>query len=241
MVAKREIEASEGIRIERRRKRRESMRQSRLFARANANAVATAVNGSHHLLQNQMVARIGSGDQLLNIMQQHHVAAMDSDFVGGNQIYRDEEDVAEDQALVQGGRHGRSGTHSAARSPTSPSFQIHAHPHAHLEYGTDSEESDYLDDYDDDDVSDMERGVDDDDFVGNHSPLPPYQLHPGNLQRTNSAGSSRPGNATEMEVRHPSPQPRVSSSSASLSNPLNRDSSMGWFAQNGVDTGDRAW
>ncbi|GJJ78139.1 hypothetical protein EMPS_10498 [Entomortierella parvispora] len=251
LVAKREIEASEGIRIERRRKRRESMRQSRLFARANANAVATAVNGSHLHHQSQMVARIGSGDQLLNSMQQHHGhntagAAMESDFVGGatlftNQNYRDEEDVAEDQALVQGGRQGRSGTHSAARSPTSPSFQMNAHPHAHLEYGTDSEESDYLDDYDDDDVSDMERGGDDDNFIGNRSPLPPYQLHPATLQRTNSSGSSRQGGATEMEVRHPSPQPRVSSSSASLSNPLNHDTSMGWFAQNGIDTGDRSW
>ncbi|KAG0053086.1 hypothetical protein BGZ83_001678 [Gryganskiella cystojenkinii] len=220
MVAKREIAASEGIRIERRRKRRESMRQSRLFARANANAVATAVDGTH---RGQMIARLGSGDALFNThqqqQQQQHGATpiMDlsgSDYVGSatfsiNAGYQDEEDVAEDQGLVQSGPVGRhSRTPSVvARSPTSPSFQSHVNSHAHLEYGTDSDDSEFLDDYDDDDddFSDMERGGDDQD--GTHamnmtSPLPPY---PGDMQRTNSGigagGGSWQGssnNATEI-------------------------------------------
>ncbi|KAF9204256.1 hypothetical protein BGZ49_005487 [Haplosporangium sp. Z 27] len=142
IVAKREIEASEDIRIERRRKRRESIRLTRL--RTSSGSTASAGLGSG-LFSARLLARNGSnggGDQ-------DRVPGLDlsgdSNFVGGAasmNAYQDYEEGQEDQALVGGHR---------SPVPTSPSA-------TRLEYGTDSEVSDYLED--DEDMSDMERGVD---------------------------------------------------------------------------------
>ncbi|KAF9112614.1 hypothetical protein BGX27_003108 [Mortierella sp. AM989] len=149
IVAKREIEASEDIRTERRRKRRESMRRSRTMRssnRASGTAVAagrgTAVSGRH------LMARNGSDGRI----EQERVPSLDlgggSDFVGGAiamEEYQEYEEGQEDQSLVGNHYHRRS------VSPSATSF----------EYGSDSEVSDFMDD--DEDMSDMERGVDDDD------------------------------------------------------------------------------
>ncbi|KAF8931900.1 hypothetical protein BGZ58_007359 [Dissophora ornata] len=163
IVAKREIEASEGIRTERRRKRRESMRLSRVSMRSSSGGVSGNVaaalaggRGSGRAEGNNILARSGSSGGLELLSSSDRVPVVDlagvtalgdSDFVGGvagGTQYMDYDEGQEDQALV--GRHDQ---HTSERALPSP-----------LEYGTDSELSDFLDD-DDENMSDMERGVED--------------------------------------------------------------------------------
>ncbi|KAF9346843.1 hypothetical protein BGX26_001637 [Mortierella sp. AD094] len=150
IVAKREIEASEGIRIERRRKRRESMRQSRSLRSSGgvAGTIVAAGVGSGRAKNGRLLARSGSNGGI----EIDHVPGLDlaggSDFVGGAlsmNDYQDYEDGQEDQALVGG---------------ASPQHRVTTPTTSRFEYGTDSEMSEYADD--DEDMSDMERGVNDD-------------------------------------------------------------------------------
>ncbi|KAG0004163.1 hypothetical protein BGZ79_010119 [Entomortierella chlamydospora] len=151
IVAKREIEASEGIRTERRRKRRESMRQSRSLRSSGgvAGSVLAAGAGSGRATNGRLLARSGSSGGI----EQDRVPGFDlaggSDYVGGAlsmSDYQDYEEGQEDQTLV-----GGMGLQHRVTSPTTAS---------RFEYGSDSEISEYLDD--DEDMSDMERGVNDD-------------------------------------------------------------------------------
>ncbi|KAF9946433.1 hypothetical protein BGZ65_009713 [Modicella reniformis] len=213
MVAKREIEASEGIRIERRRKKRQSLRQSRASKKMSSggsgqgeahgrgsgrslNATATA--------HNQLLARSGPSGGL-DLSGQERVPVIDlagggggggtSEFVGGAGMheYLDDDEGHEDQALVSTDSfHGHGGSHHRRSGSAT-----------HLGYGTDSEESDFLDD--DEDMSDMERGVED--------------------------GDSFSRSSTEMrDLSYPMQSPRR----------VERET-MGWFAENGVDVSDRRW
>ncbi|KAG0368214.1 hypothetical protein BGZ54_002452 [Gamsiella multidivaricata] len=221
IVAKREIEASEGVRIERRRKRRESLRQSRGSKRSSSGGVA-AGRGSGRVSNvavasnsSYLLARGGSSERFDLLGQDNSDAGVSvvdlplgsgsgSDFVGDafvNHEYLDDDETGqEDQALVGGNgaqmhnrRHSLSGTAAMA---------------GRIDYCSDSEESDFLDD-EDEDMSDMERGVGD----GGES----FQLH-----------------ATGMDIRSPQPSP---------SHPLRNSrgtgqESMGWFAENGIDISD---
>ncbi|KAF9432624.1 hypothetical protein BGZ76_010534 [Entomortierella beljakovae] len=154
IVAKREIAASEDIRIERRRKRRESIRLNQSMSSSSG------PSSGHVKTSGRVTGRARSGRTLLpriapnGGIENDRTPSFDlsstgsSDFVGGAipmSEYQDYEDGYEDQALV-----GR-------RTPSSPSPSS-----TRFEYGTDSEASDFLDDDDDDDMSDMERGGGDD-------------------------------------------------------------------------------
>ncbi|KAI9238499.1 MAG: snare associated Golgi protein-domain-containing protein [Podila humilis] len=139
IVAKREIEASEGIRIERRRKRRQS-RSS--LGRGTSSALSSP---RHH-----------RGVAGLTTPTQDYFPSIDltshstSDFVGGG--YLDDEDDQEDQALFQ---HRRSGEQRRSYEDEGGS-------------GSDSDGSDFLDDEElEEDMDDMERG--DDGFLDNGS------------------------------------------------------------------------
>ncbi|KAI1318001.1 hypothetical protein EDD11_007384 [Mortierella claussenii] len=208
IVAKREIEASEGIRIERRRKRRESLRQSRAFQRSSLGGI-TAGRGSaragHHLLP-----RGGSsgGMDLTDIDLASGHGNEGSDFVGGGAMYDypDEDEGQEDQALVGGGAGAE--LHARAASGSSPTSR--------LEYGSDSEESDYLDEDDDGDMSDMERGINDEQALLQDSADMDMCNLPSSHRQPNYHHSHSQLRGTEQET-------------------------MGWFAQNGVDMSDRVW
>lgn len=237
MVAKREIEASEGIRIERRRKRRESLRLTRASMRRSSGGggrggggAASAGRGSAREAHHRLLARTGSAGTDAMLGQDCVPVVSDlttgSDFVGGgalsNNAYLDEDEGQEDQALVGGGGGRRSGpalNNGLLSSSSSPGGY-------RPEYGTDSEVSDFLDeDYDDDDVSDMERGHED-----GESSLEPSQHHNRHQhQRQRSTSSSSMASwqsGTELDVRGASAQGQ---------------GNMGWFAQNGVDISDRNW
>ncbi|KAG0086583.1 hypothetical protein BGZ93_004178 [Podila epicladia] len=133
IVAKREIEASEGIRIERRRKRRQS-RSS--LGQGSSSALSSP---SHH-----------RGVAGLTTPTQDHFPSIDlashptSDFVGGG--YRDDDDDQEDQALFQHRR--QSGEHRRSYEDEGG-------------LGSDSDGSDFLDDDEyEEDLNEIERGDD---------------------------------------------------------------------------------
>ncbi|KAF9961180.1 hypothetical protein BGZ72_004510 [Mortierella alpina] len=235
MVAKREIDASEGIRIERRRKRRESLRLNRAsMRRSSGGGNAAAGRGSAREAHHRLLARTGSAGT--TELGQECVPVGDStsgsDFVGGalsNNAYLDEDEGQEDQALVGNGRRSGPVMNGGLLSSSTLSSPGGYRP----EYGTDSEVSDFLDeDYDDDDdVSDMERGHDD-----GESSLDPRQ-HQNRQQHQRSTSSSSMASwqsGTEMDVRGASVQGQGGRGT-------DHDSSMGWFAQNGVDMSDRNW
>ncbi|KAF9092060.1 Transmembrane protein 64 [Mortierella sp. GBA35] len=238
-VAKREIAASEGIRIERRRKRRASLRQS---LRASMRSVAGLGSGRAPLPQ-KLLARSGSSGGLVELGQDC-VPVIDltssssgSDFVNGagfsmNGYQDDEEEGLEDQALVGDGIGGSSGdrfshhhlhSHSLSRSGGS----LFVGGAGSVEYGTDSDDSDFSDDdYGDDDVSDMERGIDSDEDDGDegHDSRSPF------LSRSQSG--------TEMDsIRNPLPRQHAQGSLRTSQD------NLGWFAENGVDISDndRRW
>ncbi|KAF8942875.1 hypothetical protein BGZ47_006045 [Haplosporangium gracile] len=234
-VAKREIAASEGIRSERRRKRRASMRQSR----ASMRSVEGLGSGRDNHPQQHLLARSGSSSGIVELGQDN-VPAIDltssssipsgSDFVGGagfsiSGYQDDEDDGLEDQALVGSGGE-RSSHHLRSLSRSGINFAVGGGA-GRADYGSDSEESDFLDDdddYDDDNMSDMERGIDNDDN--------------NNEYGCNSRRSSFTGqNSTEMDVRNPLSRHTQESSLGTSQN------TMGWFAKNGVDIGDndRGW
>ncbi|KAG0273828.1 Transmembrane protein 64 [Linnemannia exigua] len=232
IVAKREIAASEGIRNERRRKRRASLRQSRVSMRS-----VEGLGSGRAPHPQQLLARSGSSG---GIVEMGGVPAIDltstvsssgSDFVGGAAGFSisgyqdDEEEGLEDQALVGGGdrsHHHHGHLHSLSRSGLN-----HAAGGAtHSDYGSDSDDSD--EDYDDDEMSDMERGIDDDeDEQGN--------THHHHTSRSSPFTSSLVGlqNATEMDVRNPLPRHARTGSLGGSS-----QASKGWFAENGVDISD---
>ncbi|KAF9131180.1 hypothetical protein BGW39_002150 [Mortierella sp. 14UC] len=242
-VAKREIAASEGVRIERRRKRRASVRQSR----ASMRSVEGLGSGREHHPQ-QLLARSGSssgiaemGGGMPAIDLTSTVSSSGSDFVGGaagfsmNGYQDDEEEGLEDQALVSGGDrshrdHHHHHLHSLSRSGPNHATGGGA---ARVDYGSDSDETDFSDnDYDDDDMSDMERGIDNDEDEHDHT-----HHH---ISRSSPFTSSLAGqqNATEMEVRNPLIR---HAHTGSLGGPS--QANMGWFAENGVDISDndRGW
>ncbi|KAG0335295.1 hypothetical protein BG000_007644 [Podila horticola] len=135
IVAKREIEASEGIRIERRRKRRQS-RSS--LGRGSSSALNSP---THHR---------GAAVAGLATPTQDHFPSIDltshttSDFVGGG--YLDDDDDQEDQALFQHRR--QSGEHRRSYEDEGG-------------LGSDSDGSDFLDDEEyEEDMNDIERGDD---------------------------------------------------------------------------------
>ncbi|CAO3573714.1 unnamed protein product [Mortierella alpina] len=240
MVAKREIEASEGIRIERRRKRRESLRLNRASMRRSSGGSA-AGRGSAREAHHRLLARTGSAGT--GELGQDCVPVVDltsgSDFVGGalsNNAYLDEEEGQEDQALV--GHGGGGGGRRSGPAMTQGGALLSSSPGGYRpEYGTDSEVSDFLDEeYDDEEVSDMERGHDDTEPPS----LDPRQQHHPHLhqqQRQRSASASSMASwqsGTEMDLRGTSAQ-------AQGGRGTDHNSNMGWFAQNGVDISDRNW
>lgn len=235
-VAKREIAASEGIRIERRRKKRASLRQNR----ASMRSIEGLGSGrDSHPQQHQLLARSGSSGGIVELGQDN-VPAIDltsstvysgSDFVGGapgfsiNGYQDDEDDDLEDQALVGSGERLSHHPHSLSRSGINLTVGGGA---GHADYGSDSEESDFLDDddeddYDDDDMSDMERGIDSDDEF----------KYGRNSRRLSLTGH----NSTEMDVRDQPPRHSQGSSLGASQN------TRGWFTDNGVDISDndRGW
>ncbi|KAF9919954.1 hypothetical protein FBU30_010342 [Linnemannia zychae] len=239
IVAKREIAASEGIRSERRRKRRASLRQSR----ASMRSVEGLGSGREHP---HLLARSGSSGQIVELGQDC-VPAIDltsnfssgSDFVGGAGFSRigyqdDEEDGFENQALVGngGGRHHvRSHSRSGSRH-ISGGGGGGGSSGRHNNEDLDSDESDFLnddyDDEDDDDMSDMERGFDSDEDEY-HNPISKPSPYMSSLVNQNG---------TEMDVRNPLSR----QTHASLG--VSQDNSMGWFTENGVDISDnnhRSW
>ncbi|KAG0214348.1 hypothetical protein BGX28_002165 [Mortierella sp. GBA30] len=242
IVAKREIEASEGIRNERRRKRRESLRESRRASRRRSSGGVAGRGSAREAARHQLLARTGSAGAVE--LGQDCVPVMDltsagSDFVGGANTggggllnaYADDEDdegQLEDQALVGGG--GRRIPSSAIGG--GPPSTI-----GRLEYGTDSEESDFLDeDFDDDDVSDMERGLGDEPSTLGVSGA---CTHHGRLPHQRSGSTSSVAswqNGTEMDVRN-----SAAHGTGRGAEHESNTSSMGWFAQNGVDISDRGW
>ncbi|KAF9950550.1 hypothetical protein BGZ70_001307 [Mortierella alpina] len=242
MVAKREIEASEGIRIERRRKRRESLRLNRASMRRSSGGGSAAGRGSAREAHHRLLARTGSAGTTGELGQEC-VPVVDltsgSDFVGGalsSHAYLDEEEGQEDQALVGtnggGRRSGPAMNHGGVLSSSASS------PGGYRpEYGTDSEVSDFLDedyDYDDDEVSDMERGHDDTESSLDPRQHPPHR-HQQQHQRSVSASSMTSWQSgTEMDLRGTSAQ-------AQGGRGTDHNSNMGWFAQNGVDISDRNW
>ncbi|KAG0289526.1 hypothetical protein BGZ96_006956 [Linnemannia gamsii] len=238
-VAKREIAASEGIRIERRRKKRASLRQSR----ASMRSVEGLGSGrDSHPQQHQLLARSGSSGGIVELGQDN-VPAIDltsstvhsgSDFVGGapgfsiNGYQDDEYDDLEDQALVGSGERSSHHLHSLSRSGIN--LAVGEGGAGRADYGFDTEESDFLDDddedddnYDDDDMSDMERGIDSDNEV----------KYGDNSRRLSLTGQ----NSTEMDVRNQLPHHSQGSSLETSQN------TMGWFTDNGVDISDndRGW
>jgi hypothetical protein len=237
-VAKREIAASEGIRIERRRKKRASLRQSRVSMRS---VEGLGSGRDNHPQQHQLLARSGSSGGIVELGQDN-APAIDltsstmhsgSDFVGGapgfsiNGYQDDEDDGLEDQALVGSGCGGRSSHHSHSPSRSGINLSVGGGA-GHADYGSDSEESEFLDedddDYDDDDdMSDMERGIDSDNEV----------RYGRNSRRSSLTGR----NSTEMDVRNQLPRHSQGSSLGTSQN------TMGWFADNGVDISDndRRW
>ncbi|KAF9936206.1 hypothetical protein BGZ67_002602 [Mortierella alpina] len=238
MVAKREIEASEGIRIERRRKRRESLRLNRASMRRSSGGGPTcaAGRGSARETHHRLLARTGSAGTTGELGQDCVPVAdltSGSDFVGGalsNNAYLDEDEGQEDQALVGGGGRRSGPAMNGGVLSSSASSPGGYRP----EYGTDSEVSDFLDeDYDDDDVSDMERGHDD-----GEASLDPHQHHNRHQsQHQRSASSSSMASwqsGTEMDVR-------VTTAQGQGGRGTEHNSNMGWFAQNGVDVSDRNW
>ncbi|KAF9139544.1 hypothetical protein BG015_001978, partial [Linnemannia schmuckeri] len=233
-VAKREIAASEGIRSERRRKRRASMRQSR----ASMRSVEGLGSGRDNHPQQHLLARSGSSGGIVELGQENTPAidltsstmSSGTDFVGGagftiNGYQDDEDDGLEDQALVgNGGERSSHHLHSLSRSGIN--FAVGGGS-GRADYGSNSEESDFLDDeddYDDDDMSDMERGIDSDDNNNEYG---------RNSRRSSFTGQ----NSTEMDVRNPLPRHTQGSSLGTSQN------TMGWFADNGVDISDnnRRW
>ena len=231
-VAKREIAASEGIRIERRRKKRASLRQNR----ASMRSVEGLGSGRDNHPQRHLLARSGSSGGIVELGQDN-VPAIDltssgSDFVGGAagfsiNGYQDDEDDdgLEDQALVRsGGERSSHHLHSLTRSGINLAVGGGS---GRADCGSDSDESDFLDDeddYDDDDMSDMERGIDNDDD---------NNVHGRNSRRSSFTGQ----NSTEMDVRNPLAHHTQGSSLGTSQN------TMGWFAENGVDisNNDRGW
>jgi len=197
IVAKREIEASEGNRVERRRRKRESLRQgltrSSTGKSRSHGRTSSATASSFSQLLRTAPSLMGGFD----LSNQDRIQSIDpvgngesSDFVGGSSmnVYLDDDEGKESQALVSS-----DGFHGGRRRSGSSS---------HAGYDTESEESDFVDD-DDDDISDMERGVEDEDqFMRN---------------------------STEMSMRD---------LSHSLSSPR-RTEPVNWFAENGVDVGER--
>ncbi|KAH7057671.1 snare associated Golgi protein-domain-containing protein [Linnemannia elongata] len=232
-VAKREIAASEGIRIERRRKRRASMRQSR----ASMRSVEGLGSGRDNHPQGHLLARSGSSGGIVELGQDNmptiDLTSSGSDFVGGatgfsiNGYQDEEDDGLEDQALVgSGGERSSHHLHSLSRSGLNVAVGGGS---GRADYGSESDESDFLDDeddYDDDDMSDMERGIDNDDDSN---------VHGRNSRRSSFTGQ----NSTEMDVRNPLPRHTQGSSLGTSQN------TMGWFAEHGVDISDndreRGW
>ncbi|KAF9141764.1 hypothetical protein BGX30_004179 [Mortierella sp. GBA39] len=230
-VAKREIAASEGIRIERRKKRRASLRQSR----ASMRSVEGLGSGRDNYLQRHLLARSGSSGGISELGQDN-VPAIDltssgSEFVGGaagfsiNGYQDEEDDGLEDQALVGNGGE-RSSHHLRSLSRSGINLAVGGGS-GRADYGSDSDESDFLDDeddYDDDDMSDMERGIDNDND---------NNVHGRNSRRASFTGQ----NSTEMDVRNPLTRHTQGSSLGTSQN------TMGWFAENGVDisNNDRGW
>ncbi|KAF9356259.1 Transmembrane protein 64 [Mortierella sp. NVP85] len=158
IVAKREIEASEGNRVERRRRKRESLRQgltrsSTGKSRSHGRSSSATASSFGQLLARTAPSFMGGFD----LSSQDRIQSIDlagngesSDFVGGSSVnmYLDDDEGKESQALVSS-----DGFHSGRRRSGSSS---------HAGYDTESGESDFVDD-DDDDISDMERGVEDED------------------------------------------------------------------------------
>lgn len=231
-VAKREIAASEGIRIERRRKKRASLRQSR----ASMRSVEGLGSGRDNHPQQHLFARSGSSGGIVELGQDN-VPAIDltssgSDFVGGaagfsiNGYQDEEDDELEDQALVGSGGE-RSSRHLHSLSRPGINLAVGGGGSGRPDYGSDSDESDFLDDesdYDDDDMSDMERGMGDDDDNDAHG-------------RSSRRSSLTGQNSTEMHVRNSLPRHTQGSSLGTSQN------TMGWFAEHGVDISDndRRW
>ena len=229
IVTKQEIAASEGSRIERRRKRRESLRQNR----ASMRSVAGVGSGREPHLY--LLSRSGSssgivelGQDCVPVIDLTSTSSSGSDFVGGtagfsmNGYQDDEEEGLEDQALV-GGDSGDRPHRLHSLSRPGASHGVGGGVSAGLvDYGSDSDDSDFLDDdYDDDDVSDMERGIDDE-AEGDRNPRSPL--------------TSGRQNMTEMDVRNPSSRHAQGLLGSS-------QDGMGWFAENGVDISDheRRW
>ncbi|KAF9903906.1 hypothetical protein EC991_003197 [Linnemannia zychae] len=239
-VAKREIAVSEGIRTERRRKRRASMRQSR----ASMRSVEALGSGREHHPQ-QLLARSGSSGGIVEmggvpgIDLTSTVLSSGSDFVGGaagfsmNRYQDDEEEGLEDQALVGGGGRSHRDHHHHHLHSLPRSGLNHAAGGGGTDYGSDSDQSDFSDtDYDDDDMSDMERGIDDNEDE--------HEITHRRTSISSSFTSSIAGhqNATEMDVRNPLIRHAHTGSLGGSS-----QANMGWFAENGVDISDndRGW
>ncbi|KAG0346243.1 hypothetical protein BG004_002091 [Podila humilis] len=266
IVAKREIEASEGIRIERRRKRRQS-RSSLHNGRGSSSAVSSP--GQHyqtHRSSAGLMTAAGttadyfpSSNDLTshhhNDIHHHHHTA--SDFVGGGYLDDQDDDQDEDQEGVSGDAEGRA------------LFQHHngqqQHPHHRQQgargdesddgsSGSDSDRTDFMDDDEyEDDIDDMERG--DDGFLDHGSSWRSsiataaatttngseieMRSHPNKITTatTTTAATATAGAISAPPTRGPSPRPRVSSGAGAMVEQEN----IGWFAQNGVDISDRGW
>ncbi|KAF9907114.1 hypothetical protein BX616_000525 [Lobosporangium transversale] len=186
IVAKREIAANEGIRIERRRKKRQSLRQSRASMRASPETRIPAARRGSARVGSHLLPRSSSsgGLDLLGIDLGSNGAIGQgrlSDFVGNGtlHIYTEEDEGKEDQALV-GGTDSYAHTQRVSRSSTG----------SQMEYGSDSYGSDNLNDEDDDDMSDVERGMDDEDLlICNSTEMSirnsfQYNRHPQTIRRT---------------------------------------------------------
>lgn len=157
IVAKREIEMSEGLRTERRRKRKEFLRLSQGSTRSNSGRSGSHGQGSGRsnngtpVPHQQRSGRSGSlgGFDLSGSGPVIDLAGIESsDFVGGNaNEYLEYDEGQEDQALVSA-----NGSHNTHRRRSGSGSGSTSHV-----YGSDSEESNFLED--DEDMSDMERGA----------------------------------------------------------------------------------
>ncbi|KAG0328790.1 hypothetical protein BGZ99_004454 [Dissophora globulifera] len=240
--AKREIEASEGIRIERRRKRRESMRQNRRSLNRptslgpNGVAIVTAGRGSGRAPDNgnQLLARSGfggAGGQDDMATSQDRVPVVDLSTLsasGGAAAMaigtKSRSDFVGSATTIENTYFDYEDVqedetlvdHSYHRNHQHQNHSSGAISNGMLEYVSETEDSEFMDDDEDDDedMSDMERGTDADNDT-----------------------DSLLQHGTEMDTRYPLRSPTHRPDSRRTS----EHETMGWFAENGADISDRRW